>query len=114
MPMSWSRAAAAPISTSLPPRPRRWPASGIRHPAAGTGNGLAAQYFLNQDFSGAPFLDRVDPYAGLNGGFLNYDGLNAASPHFPPQPQALDTNSSIRWSGSLLAPVAGTYQRGRG
>lgn len=85
------------------------PSSFLR-PATGTGNGLSAQYFLNQDFSGTPLLDRVDPYAGLNGGFFNYGGLNAASPHFPPQPQALDTNSSIRWSGSLLAPVTGTYQ----
>ncbi|WP_159066911.1 beta-glucosidase family protein [Cellulomonas timonensis] len=73
-------------------------------------NGLTARYYLNQDFSGTPYFDRTDPYAGLNGGFVIFDGLNANSPHFPPQTQALDTNSSVRWSGSIVAPVTGAYE----
>ena len=73
-------------------------------------NGLTAKYYLNQDFSGTPYYDRVDPYAGLHGGFSIYDGLNANSPHFPPQAQALDTNMSVRWSGSIVAPVTGAYE----
>ena len=73
-------------------------------------SGLTAQYYLNQDFSGDPYLDRTEPYAGLNGGFFIYTGFNAASPHFPDQPQALDTDMSVRWSGSIVAPVTGTYE----
>lgn len=85
------------------------PSSFLR-PASGTGTGLTAEYFQNQDFSGTPYLNRVDPYAGLNGGFFIYDNFNASSPHFPRVPQAMDTNSSIRWSGSLVAPVTGPYE----
>ena len=76
----------------------------------GEGGGLRAEYFLTPDFSGAPLLDRMDPYAGINGGFLIYSGFNVASPHFPPQPQELNTNGSIRWTGIFTAPVAGSYQ----
>ncbi|MCC9178848.1 beta-glucosidase [Arthrobacter sp. zg-Y750] len=80
-------------------------------PTAGTpGTGLTAQYFLNQDFSGTPYLDRVEPYAGLNAGFFVYTNFNASSPHFPTQPQELDTNMSARWTGTLTAPVTGTYE----
>ncbi|MCQ1958007.1 glycoside hydrolase family 3 C-terminal domain-containing protein [Arthrobacter sp. zg-Y826] len=80
-------------------------------PVDGTpGTGLSAQYFLNQDFSGTPYLDRVDPYAGLNAGFLTFTGLGASSPNFPAQPQALNTNMSARWTGTLTAPVTGTYE----
>ena len=96
-------------SVALLPGAQPIPSSFLR-PATGTGTGLTAEYFLNQDFSGTPFLNRVDPYAGLNGGFFIYTGFNASSPHFPPVPQAFDTNSSIRWSGSLVAPVTGTYE----
>lgn len=96
-------------SVALLPGAQPIPSSFLR-PATGTGTGLTAEYFLNQDFSGTPYLNQVDPYAGLNGGFFIYTGFNASSPHFPLQPQALDTNSSVRWSGSLVAPVAGTYQ----
>ena len=96
-------------SVALLPGAQPIPSSFLR-PATGGGTGLTAQYFLNQNFSGTPYLDQVDPYAGLNGGFFIYTGFGASSPHFPYQPQALDTNSSVRWSGSLVAPVSGTYQ----
>jgi beta-glucosidase len=79
-------------------------------PAGGQGRGLRAEYFLNQDFSGTPEIDRTDPYAGINGGFFLFQGFIAASPHFPEQPRSMNSNSSIRWTGTLTAPVAGSNQ----
>ena len=80
-------------------------------PPDGQGRGLRAEYFLNKDFSGAPTIDRTDPYAAINGGFfLLADFGNNRSPHFPASPQSLNDGSSIRWSGTLTAPVAGSYQ----
>jgi beta-glucosidase len=79
-------------------------------PSLGDGQGLRAEYFLNPDFSGTPALDRTEPYAGINGGFFIFSGLNAASPHFPPQTQILNTNGSVRWSGQLEVPLTGSYE----
>jgi beta-glucosidase len=78
--------------------------------AGGQGRGLRAEYFLNPDFSGTPEIDRTDPYAGINGGFFLFQGFIAASPHFPEQPRSMNSNSSIRWTGTLTAPVAGSNQ----
>jgi len=79
-------------------------------PPGGQGRGLRAEYFLNADFSGTPEIDRTDPYAAINGGFFLFKGFIAASPHFPEQPRSLNSNSSIRWTGTLAAPVTGRYQ----
>lgn len=96
-------------STALLPGPQPIP-SDFLTPASGDGPGLRAEYFLNQDFSGTPELDRTDPYVGINGGFYLYQGLNSASPHFPLQPGSLNSpNMSARWTGQLTAPVSGTY-----
>ncbi|MGF0115189.1 beta-glucosidase family protein [Promicromonospora sp. Marseille-Q5078] len=77
--------------------------------SAGDGEpGLRVEYFANPDLSGAPALDRTEPYAGINGGFYFNQGLNSASPHFPTQTN--DNTSSIRWTGTLTAPVDGTYE----
>lgn len=70
--------------------------------------GLRVEYFANPDLSGAPALDRTEPYGGINGGFYFNRGFNSASPHFPTQTN--DNTSSIRWTGTLTAPVDGTYQ----
>jgi beta-glucosidase len=80
-------------------------------PSDGEGRGLSVEYFYNQDFSGAPAMERTEPYIGVYGGFFYFEGFNAASPHFPPQTRDLNSqNLSIRWTGSLTAPVDGTYQ----
>lgn len=84
--------------------------SGLLTPPDGEGSGLRAEYFLNPDFSGTPELDRTDPYAAINGGFFIFEGFNAASPHFPEQPQSLNDDISIRWTGTLTAPVTGSYE----
>lgn len=96
-------------SAALLPGPEPVP-SDFLTPAGGEGHGLRAEYFLNPDFSGTPEIDRTDPYAALNGGFFIFEGFNANSPHFPEQPQSLNTTSSIRWTGTLTAPVAGAYE----
>ena len=104
-------AGADPVNSSaLLPGPQPIP-SDFLTPPDGAGNGLRAEYFYNQDFSGSPSLDRTEPYIGLNGGFFLYEGFNASSPHFPAQPPALNNpNLSIRWTGSVTAPADGTYQ----
>ena len=79
-------------------------------PANGQGHGLRAEYFQNLDLSGKPAIDRIDPYAAINGGFLWFGGMVAASPHFLPAGQAYNSNSSFRWTGSLTAPVTGSYE----
>jgi len=79
-------------------------------PASGSGRGLHAEYFLNTDFSGTPEIDRIDPYAAINGGFFLFEGFEGASPNFPKQPGSLSADVSIRWTGKLTAPVAGIYQ----
>jgi beta-glucosidase len=96
-------------SAALLPGPDPIP-SDFLTPATGDGNGLRAEYFLNTDFSGVPELDRVEPYAGFAGGFFLFGGLNANSPHFPPPPQSINGNSSVRWTGTLTAPADGTYE----
>ncbi|GAB2463282.1 beta-glucosidase [Conyzicola lurida] len=104
-------AGADPVTgTALLPGPQPIPSDYLT-PSIGEGQGLYAEYFANQDFSGEPTEDRVEPYVGVNGGFLLYEGFNSSSPHFPLQTGALNTTDlSIRWSGSLTAPVDGTYQ----
>ena len=104
-------AGADPVTgTALLPGPQPIPSDYLT-PSSGDGQGLRAEYFYNQDFSGTPALDRTEPYIGLNGGFFLFDGFNSASPHFPPQTRDLNSqNLSIRWTGSVTAPVDGTYQ----
>ncbi|MFC0712991.1 beta-glucosidase [Cellulomonas biazotea] len=70
--------------------------------------GLRAEYFSTQDFSGTPIADRTEPYAAINAGFFLFEGFNAQSPHFPTQTR--DMGPSIRWTGTLTAPVDGTYE----
>lgn len=78
-------------------------------PSSGEGSGLRAEYFITPDFSGTPEIDRVDPYAAINGGFFLFPGFSAASPGFPEIPISINGKSSIRWSGTLTAPVTGPY-----
>jgi beta-glucosidase len=76
--------------------------------ALGDGAGVRVEYFDSADLSGDPAVDRTEPYVGINGGFYLFEGLNSQSPHFPVQDN--DHNASIRWTGTLTAPVTGTYE----
>lgn len=93
-------------STALLPGPDPIPSDFLT--SAGDGQpGLRAEYFSTPDRSGAPAVDRTEPYAGIFGGFFLFEGFNAASPHFPAQTN--DNTTSIRWTGTLTAPADGTY-----
>lgn len=76
--------------------------------ALGDGEGVRVEYFDTPDLSGAPAVDRTEPWAGIFGGFFLFEGFNAQSPHFPVQDNL--HNASIRWTGTLTAPVSGTYE----
>lgn len=104
-------AGADPVtSTAILPGPQPIPSDYLT-PSLGDGQGLRAEYFSNQTFSGDATLDRTEPYVGINGGFLLFNGFNASSPHFPLQPQSLNSpDLSVRWTGTLTAPADGTYQ----
>ncbi len=95
-------------SAALLPGPEPIPSGFLRAPDGE--HGLRAQYFLNQEFSGEPELDRTDPYAAINGGFFLFEGFTVASPAFPELPQTLNGDLSIRWTGELTVPADGVYE----
>ena len=61
---------------------------------AGSGHGLLAEYFDNPEFQGQPKVARVEPRPYLQAGMTE------------PRPCAA---YSVRWSGTLRAPVTGEY-----
>ncbi|MDV6333171.1 glycoside hydrolase family 3 C-terminal domain-containing protein [Asticcacaulis sp. 201] len=70
------------------------------HPAAGSAvAGLKGKYFDNKTFTGTAKLTRVDPV-------INFDFYRTAPDGFEPM------NFSVRWTGVLVPPVAGTYKLG--
>jgi beta-glucosidase len=77
------------------------PASALRADSAGQGApGLAAAYFATHDFSGAPAVTRVDTA-------LDFTWWEAA-----PAPGVPADSFSVRWTGTLVAPVTGRYAIG--
>jgi beta-glucosidase len=72
--------------------------SDVLAPPDGAGHGLLAEYFDNADFQGQPKLQRVEPRAYLPQ--IDDPALAAAFPQ---------KGYSVRWSGTLRAPVAGDY-----
>ncbi|HMK31176.1 MAG TPA: glycoside hydrolase family 3 C-terminal domain-containing protein [Terriglobales bacterium] len=64
-----------------------------------TQHGLNAEYFTNLDFTGSPFLTRVDPAIDFAWG---YTGIT----------EELTKNFSVRWSGVLVPPQNGDYLLG--
>ncbi|GEK21077.1 beta-glucosidase H [Cellulomonas xylanilytica] len=98
-------AGADPVtSAALIPGPDPIPSDFL---SSGTERGLRAEYFSDLGFTGEVLGDRTDPYAAINAGFFLFEGFNAQSPHFPLQTR--DMAGSIRWTGTLTAPVDGTY-----
>jgi beta-glucosidase len=94
-------------STALLPGPDPIPSEYLTS-ALDADPGLRVEYYGNPELSGTPALDRTEPYAGIFGGFYLFEGFNAASPHFPRQTN--ENTAGIRWTGTLTAPVDGTYQ----
>ncbi len=74
-------------------------------PSTGSGTGLSAAYYPNQNLTGPPSLTRTDPGVSAD---WNWYGLPAfAATSAPPSPP--DGTGSARWSGSFTAPTDGTY-----
>jgi beta-glucosidase len=76
---------------------------------AGSGpqvHGLHAEYWTNTRFEGEPQLIRIDRQVALNLGFFNYSIFNASSLRTP---EEFNNAISVRWTGSITAPVTGKY-----
>src|SRR6266700_3582953 len=69
-------------------------------------HGLHAEYWTNTRFEGEPELVRTDRQVALNLGFFNYSIFNASSLKTP---EEFNNAVSVRWTGSLTAPVTGEY-----
>jgi beta-glucosidase len=65
-------------------------------PNPGGGNGLRGEYFANRNLAGTPALIRTDPQIG-------FDWAGS------PGPGLAHTEFSVRWTGTLTAPVTGHY-----
>ncbi len=72
--------------------------SDVLTPPDGNGHGLLAEYFASPDLQGEPRLKRVEPRPYIQPGISD-----------PAVPLA---RYSVRWSGTLRAPVAGDYVLG--
>ena len=74
-------------------------------PPSGSGHGLLAEYFDNPDLAGPPKLSRVEPRIFQQQG-MSDAAVAAAIPA---------GSTSVRWSGTLTAPLSGEYlMSGRG
>jgi beta-glucosidase len=65
-------------------------------------HGLLAEYFANDHFDGAPEVSRVEPHV-----YFNWDMKDPAIAGTIPRKEF-----SVRWSGTLRAPVTGDYVLG--
>jgi beta-glucosidase len=69
-------------------------------------HGLHAEYWTNTRFEGEPELVRTDRQVAFNLGFFNYSIFNAS---WLKTPEEFNNAISVRWTGSLTAPVTGEY-----
>ena len=78
--------------------------------AEGDDPGLTAQYWTNLDGTGDPGIERVEPYAAINLGFVSLTSFNGQSPKLPETPASYNNEMSARWQGDLTVPVDGEYE----
>jgi beta-glucosidase len=77
------------------------PSSALFADSSGRGpHGLTGAYFATHDFTGAPVATRIDP------------ALDFTWWEEPPLPGVPADSFSIRWTGTLVAPVSGRYALG--
>ena len=94
-------------AADLLPGPPLVPSSVLTRTGSGPQvHGLYAQYWTNTRFEGEPRLVRTDRQVALNLGFFNYSLFNASSLRTP---EEFNNAISVRWTGSLTAPVTGEY-----
>ncbi|HEV3201313.1 MAG TPA: glycoside hydrolase family 3 C-terminal domain-containing protein [Bryobacteraceae bacterium] len=85
-------------ATYTPQSPALIP-SNVLTPPNGTGHGLLAEYFDNPDFQGQRKIGRVESRPLLQAGIID----PAVAAAFPQR------GYSVRWTGTLRAPVTGDY-----
>ncbi len=68
-------------------------------PPGGSGHGMLAEYFDNPEFEGQPKVRRVEARPYLQAGMVDPEVAAAFPQH----------GYSVRWSGTLRAPVGGEY-----
>jgi beta-glucosidase len=69
------------------------------HPSADSASfGLTAEYYATENLEGAPTVTRIDPT-------IDFDWTHAS-----PAPGIPQDAFSVRWSGTITAPVRGSYQ----
>jgi hypothetical protein len=98
-----------PVSAAdLLPGPPPVPSSILTPPGSAPGtHGLQAEYWTNSRFEGELSLVRVERQIGLNLGLFNFTMANASS--LPQVPEVFNNAMSVRWTGSLIAPITGNY-----
>jgi beta-glucosidase len=90
--------ALVPTNALTPPAPFAGSAAAGVVPA----NGLLAEYFANDHFDGTPAVSRVEPHV-----YFNWDMKDPAITAQVPR-----KTFSVRWTGTLRAPVSGDYALG--
>ena len=63
----------------------------------GVQGGLDAEYFTNRSWSGAPAITQIDDQIDFNWGHGNITPLSVSN------------NASVKWTGVVIPPSAGTY-----
>ncbi len=90
----------APGSALMEEMPIEIPSIFLRPAKGSRDNGLKGEYFDNPTFSGAPKMTRTDEV-------INFDFY-----HTGPTREFAPLNFSVRWTGVLTPPAAGTYRIG--
>jgi beta-glucosidase len=91
--------ALVPTNALTPPAPAAGSGAGA---GAAPANGLLAEYFANDHFDGTPAVSRVEPHV-----YFNWDMKDPAITAQIPRKAF-----SVRWTGTLTAPVSGDYTLG--
>jgi beta-glucosidase len=81
--------------------------SSVLTPSSGTGTGLTASYWTNDNFQGPPSVIRTDAQVKFDVGFLSTFGSWAGRTSQVPIPPA--GAASAVWEGTLTAPANGSY-----
>lgn len=87
------------------------PSAVLAPPGGASGHGLVGQYFQNPVFQGDPFASRIDDQVNVREGISSAILNNTQVPGLP-LPLLFNPDSSMRWFGSLTAPVTGDYTLG--
>jgi beta-glucosidase len=106
-PVNGANMIESPTMTAVP--------SSVLSPATGTGTGLTAQYWGNTAFTGDPGVTRVEKQVNYETGFIGgqpaFTTLYASQvPSTPAISNALGSDQSVKYTGFLTAPRAGSYR----